>query len=176
MNKFLLIFLIPVFLYSENTDWNDLMKKVASGNIQNSSSTSSVSVSINSNGKSSSYSTKSSGLAFNGLTLDDSSMSIDDKIKKYEGILNKLYFIRDICPKIENTVNVNFSNEPLQACISTIEEKLGVSIYATAPIDSVVESVVAKNIKAIDLLEMLADSSKTVLSFSRTCITFSEIK
>jgi hypothetical protein len=94
-------------------------------------------------------------------------------LKKQKQILNKLLFIRDFCPKLENRISVSFDNKSLTECIAVIEEKLGASILSNELPAVAIKSLKVKNVKAVDVLKLLAQSSGTQITYSKSNVIFS---
>jgi len=72
-----------------------------------------------------SSSSSMSGGGCGGMDMEDFSLkkkSIDDRIKSAESKLNRLYFIRDVCPKLESEIKISFDRKDIREVVKQLAE------------------------------------------------------
>lgn len=97
-----------------------------------------------------------------------SAQPLDERIRRAESSLNKLYFIRDVCPKFESPVELSFDELSLPDAFAQLEKTLGAKIPAQLPEGSyTVEKSSVKGMPADQFLETVADLCKLEVTYTK---------
>lgn len=123
----------------------------------------------------------SSTMQSSGSVLEDFDWDMDrlsnkplaERIRAAEEKLDRLYFQRDVCPQLEEEIEVAFVEMPLVDVLALVSEELGCRLPVGLPQGSfVVESSNVRGMRADDFLDAVADVCGLELVYTRDRLVF----
>jgi hypothetical protein len=130
---------VVVFLAAQLALAIDYKKNVISGGGGTNQSTfSTISTRISFNGTNTTSVTSGSPMAVGFGDLDWTEhgfgkKTLDQRILMAEQQVNRLYFIRDVCPKLEDEIKIEFEKKDIQAVLDQVSDILGTKLPVELP-------------------------------------------
>ncbi len=109
---------------------------------------------------------------FAEFQTDRTEISLEARIRTAEQELYKLYFIRDICPELEQPISIIVRDISARRAAEIVQEKLGKSFPVVCTSDATIGRIKMQDITAIEVLESIAASAGLVIVYSPDRITF----
>ena len=163
------IVLLTVAAVATSVQGVDYKKNTVSGTSSNTSTFISFS---------SSSSSSMSGDGFVGTDWDDFGLkgkSIDDRIKTAEAKLNRLYFIRDVCPKLESEIKIAFDQKDIRDVLKQLSEMLGTKLPYEVPAGQhLIEKSDVAGMPADQFLNTIAGVCGLKLTYTRNKLVFNK--
>lgn len=101
--------------------------------------------------------------------------TIDQRIRDSEQKLNKLYFIRDVCRKLEDEIRISFEKKDIRDVLAQVSETLGTKLPYEAPEGTfLVDKSDVSGMPADQFLNSIAQVCGLVLKYERSKLVFTK--
>jgi len=101
--------------------------------------------------------------------------TIDQRIRESEQKLNKLYFIRDVCRKIEDEIRISFEKKDIRDVLIQVSETLGTKLPYEVPEGSfLVDKSDVSGMPADQFLDSIAQVCGLTLKYERNKLVFTK--
>ena len=99
--------------------------------------------------------------------------SLDQRIADAESKLNKLYFIRDVCPHLEKPLTLALKNVEIREAVNKVSKLIGADLPCKFPDGEFrIQDSRVTNLPADRLLESLANACGLKLTWTRDLLVF----
>ena len=114
--------------------------------------------------------------SFGSMDWDDFGLkkkTIDERIKSAEAKLNRLYFIRDVCPKLESEIKIAFEKKDIRDVVKQLGEVMETKLPCEVPEGRfVVEKSEVVGMPADQFLNTIAGVCGLELTYARDKLVF----